>query len=151
MRLSPEAVRLGRRLKYHLHTPEGLALLKPRSRRTWTSGGCTVLALALREVTGGELWGVFDYLPRRQAVAWGHMVCMYVGESTIWFLDGDGVSTSRQLVRRWRTEHHFQHPILHPAGPQWPKQLLANERLRQQVAPLAAYLRERMPPETLKL
>jgi len=74
----------------------------------WLDGGCHILADAVQMWLGAAattLWGVShgQHLP-------DHIVVQCGG----WYLDGDGVSSKRALLRRWRRVEHVPGATLFP-------------------------------------
>ena len=92
-RLSPAADRARRRLKRCLWRPAGLDLLAIWECG-WNDGGCGVLAGAVQRWLGPavKLVGLWD------SDGLEHVVAQIGG----YYLDGDGLSTRRCLLQRWR-------------------------------------------------
>lgn len=76
----------------------------------WNDGLCGVLALALHRYFG----------PTSQLMVLGcqqhavcHIVCLQQGH----YVDGDGISTARQLLNRWQRLERQPAPFLRPYDP----------------------------------
>jgi hypothetical protein len=107
----PLAALDGAALQEWLYRPEIMGLVPQGG--SWLQGGCWILAEALRRVFEGELWMIVeadDPTPQ-------HVVCR-VGRR---YLDGDGSSDARELLRRWEDEEMLHRPRLQP---------LSEERVR---------------------
>jgi len=97
-----QAANLG--LKRFLRSPKAYrAHLPPDVYLTWLSGGCWLLAEALRRVLGGKLVALGS---RGGQV---EHVLLLQGE---WLVDGDGFSRERTVLRRWREKEGVADPAI---------------------------------------
>jgi hypothetical protein len=100
---------IGQRLKEILETDEAYHIL---GSVTWLSGGCGILAFALLDVLNlseDSLFAIVDKeAPNPNLIQ--HIVVNYNGM----YLDGDGLSTERELLNRWETQELLKDPQIIP-------------------------------------
>lgn len=150
MRRSAQAVKLGRCLKVALWTNAALGLLPDCG---WNDGGCAILAQALQRLGKvGDLTGVWQTGPWHGNFcnpALQHVV-LQVGP---YYLDGDGVSTGKVLLDRWRQRERLQGAYLRVFLPDWfqPKVTTAGIPVAlSRVHLVARYLRPLIPLDLLR-
>lgn len=110
-------------------------------RLAWTNGHCFTLALGLKERFGRRAT-----LRTLIGANGAEHVLVQIGQV---FADGDGVSTRKQLLDRWRAEYGTKSPRLVPFN--WmreAKQLNAPDEAR--VDAICALARELMPDELVR-
>ncbi len=75
----------------------------PVHRCGWMDGGCFIAARAVVHLTGGSYWGVHAaWTSRETLVQVEHVIVRTPGGEG--FLDGDGFSTERTMIARWRKQ-----------------------------------------------
>lgn len=88
-------------LKDILNSPRGYQWLDGLQLDTWASGGCRLLADALKSIIPQSHYcGVFSNGIIQ------HVLVKYNG----WFLDADGASTEIELLKRWSEVERLVHP-----------------------------------------
>lgn len=96
---------IGQRLRAILNTEEAYKVLGPEVD-TWISGGCGILAFALLEVLDMGEEDLFALVSRSadDPDLIQHFVVKY-GDK---YLDGDGLSSTEQLLDRWKYEERLE-------------------------------------------
>jgi hypothetical protein len=102
-----KAVEQGRALRRFLHAPDQWTILGNGTRGGWLDGGCAILADAPREVLGPSADRIMLTDARG---APQHVAVIYRGL----VIDGDGFSTQRAFLRRWRTLEHVDGATIEP-------------------------------------
>ena len=92
----------GRWLKKALWTPPAVAILTELGADTWLSGGCAVLALALKKVFGPRAQLVVIRAGRTGTGGPNQVEHVLVQVDGKYYLDGDGASAESSLLNRWR-------------------------------------------------
>lgn len=93
-----------RKLKRILETDEAYEILDMfGAKYTWLKGGCLLLARALQRLIGDKaiICVIADDRSPHQ-----HAVVKY----DKFYLDGDGMSTEYELIRRWTYEENCENP-----------------------------------------
>jgi hypothetical protein len=107
----------------------------------WTDGGCLILADALHRLVqpAGRLVAIVD---RTRGQIAQHVLLELPGPDQVWYLDGDGASSSNDVLQRWRTTEALARPLLAPLHAahlheQTPRSSQAAQALARQLAALA--------------
>jgi hypothetical protein len=94
MACSPFLRELGQRIREAINSEEAYQILCDFRAKSWTTGGCQILAKSLKEWLG-------DVTPVFLVSENGYMhTVVRIDEC---YLDADGASTERQLLKRWKT------------------------------------------------
>lgn len=64
-----------------------------------SDGGCLMVALALQNILGGELYGLTALADRRCKIARYEHAVLKIGNL---YIDSDGVASSQMLITRWK-------------------------------------------------
>ena len=106
----PEMKAFGQKLHEFFYSPEVFVILGD-AYDSWVAGGCWIAAEALKRWMRphAELWAIHDAANILQ-----HVV-VRLGDC---FLDGDGVSTRRELLKRWVEQEGVVEPKLKPFSEQ---------------------------------
>jgi len=106
MACSPVLKELGRRIREVIKSDEAYQILYDFGAKDWTTGGCQILAKSLKAWLG-EVTPVFLVSEN------GYMhTVVRIDEC---YLDADGASTARQLLKRWKTARKVKHIELEDA------------------------------------
>lgn len=122
---------LGQRIRETLNSEEAYQILCDFGAKSWASGGCQILAKALKEWLG-------DVTPVFLVSEDGYMhTVVRIDEC---YLDADGASTERQLLRRWKTKGKVKHIELEDA--RWDQSY--TEEFKEIIDRLVAILRQQI-------
>lgn len=100
-------VELHRRIRAAFRAQETYAVLP---HGTWSAGGCWISAKALAHVLGGDLWAVLSLgLGSGTHDDVQHVVLRLPSGD---FVDGDGIQTERELLRKMRRVERLRVPYL---------------------------------------
>lgn len=90
---------LGRRIREILSSDEAHQILDDFGAKSWVAGGCQILAMSLEEWLG-------DVAPVFLVSENGYMhTAIRIGDC---YLDADGASTEKQLLKRWKTKKNVK-------------------------------------------
>lgn len=100
MACSPLLTELGQRIRKIANSKEAYQILDDFGAKSWTSGGCQILAMSITGWLG-------DVVPVWLVSENGYVhTLVRIGEC---YLDADGASTERQLLKRWKGLKKVKH------------------------------------------
>jgi len=106
---------LGAAIKAYFHSEKSYKLIdayRSTAGSTWVAGGCWAAAKALHSLlSGSRLVAMVGFRGRGRPE---HVVVEYRG----WYLDADGASSHRELIRRWREQELVENPRIMPFQPE---------------------------------
>lgn len=93
MTCSPLLTELGQRIRKIVNSKEAYQILDDFGAKSWTSGGCQIVAISITAWLGDvvPVWLVSEN-------GYEHTIVRIGG----CYLDADGASTERQLLKRWK-------------------------------------------------
>lgn len=99
-------------LRRLINSKQAYAILDSTVGGTWLEGGCALLALALSQLGFGVLTVLIG---RNRGQSESQVQHWLVKTSQGTYLDGDGVSSERSLLRRWKNDESIDDISLRPA------------------------------------
>lgn len=100
MACSPLLKELGERIREVVNSKEAYQILDDFGAKSWTSGGCQILAMSTMAWLGDvvPVWLISEN-------GYEHTL-VRIGEC---YLDAEGASTERQLLKRWKSAKKVKH------------------------------------------
>ena len=117
--MKPNWKLIGKRLKAKLNSKRGYEILDKCAGGTWTAGGCFYLSTVLSKMLPGEMVSLWGKCKINENFG-GY--CKKIAQHSTFevepncYLDGDGFSTTEQLVARWEKEEQIGDIDLLPAN-----------------------------------
>ena len=100
------------KLRRLINSKQAYAILDSTVGGTWLEGGCALLAVALSDLGYGEL---FVLVGKSRGSTITQVQHWLVKTPSGMFIDGDGVSSERSLLRRWYNDEDIDDIQLRPA------------------------------------